>query len=110
MRKTVIYSGCLLLCAAFAAAWLVVFQIRQGRTDSPFTELDRIDTLDLAGHKDELACAAFSADGKRVATGCFDKVVRVFDVTTGALVATFPFGDDVNNAPDDLGMRIDRKS
>src|SRR5262249_4696691 len=37
----------------------------------------------LAGHKGAVCCAAFSPDGKVLATGSFDGTVRGWDVATG---------------------------
>ncbi len=39
--------------------------------------------LALRGHKDEVASAAFSPDGKRIVTASKDETARVFDATTG---------------------------
>jgi WD40 repeat protein len=84
-------------------AFLAITPCKQSA--APMAPPPQIDTLDLDGHADELGCAAFSPDGKLAATGCYDKSVRVFDTATGKLVATFPFGDDVDNAPDTFGVR-----
>jgi WD40 repeat protein len=73
--------------------------------DVPLSDLDRIDTIDLAGHTGEVGCAAFSGDGARVATVCYDRAVRVFDSASGKLLHAFPFGDAVSNRPDKLGIR-----
>src|SRR4051794_25823306 len=73
--------------------------------ERPLAPPDRVESRDLAGHADELGCAAFSADGSLVATGCYDKTVRVFDAGTGGLKVSFPFGDDGYNTPDKYGMR-----
>ena len=44
---------------------------------------------ELAGHKAGVFAVAFRPDGKQVATGGLDGVVRLFDVTTGQLVKEF---------------------
>jgi WD40 repeat protein len=86
-------------------AWGVLLQEPRPQRDIPLPDLVRVSTIDLAGHTQEVGCAGFSRDGKLVATGCYDRKVRVFDVSTGKLLHTFPFGDDVDNKPDELGMR-----
>jgi WD40 repeat protein len=73
--------------------------------EAPLVPPERVESRDLAGHAGDLGCAAFSADGSLVATGCYDKTVRVFDAVTGILRASFPFGDEVDNSPDKYGMR-----
>jgi WD40 repeat protein len=45
--------------------------------------------LELAGHKSGVFAVAFRPDGKQVATGGLDGVVRLFDAETGALVREF---------------------
>ncbi|HEY8503867.1 MAG TPA: protein kinase, partial [Gemmataceae bacterium] len=37
----------------------------------------------LSGHSDRVTCAAFSPDGRRLATGGTDRAVRTWDVATG---------------------------
>lgn len=43
----------------------------------------------LSGHTDPVYTVAFSADGKRIATGSFDKSVKLWDATTGKELRTF---------------------
>src|SRR5262245_13114635 len=73
--------------------------------DTVLPDFDRVSTIDLTGHTQEIGCAAFSRDGKLVATGCFDRKVRVFDISSGKLVHTVAFGDDVDSKPDEFGIR-----
>ncbi len=43
----------------------------------------------LAGHAEAVRSVAFSADGKTLASGSFDKTVKLWDVATGQEQATF---------------------
>ncbi len=43
----------------------------------------------LSGHTDPVYTVAFSADGKRIATGSFDKSVKLWDAATGKELRTF---------------------
>lgn len=45
--------------------------------------------LELAGHKSGVFAVAFRPDGKQVATGGLDGVVRLYDAETGALLKEF---------------------
>jgi WD40 repeat protein len=44
----------------------------------------------FVGHTSEVKMSTFRADGKRLATACGDKTVRVWDVANGEAVATLP--------------------
>ena len=43
----------------------------------------------LAGHSGYVWSVAFSRDGKRVASGCADRLVKIWNAETGALVSSF---------------------
>jgi len=43
----------------------------------------------LTGHTEEVNEVAFSPDGKRVVSGSDDKLVKIWDVATGAEVSSF---------------------
>lgn len=91
-----------ILCVWLAlSAWPTVLQAK----DIPLPDLDRVSTIDLAGHTQEIGCAAFSRDGKLAATACYDRKVYVFDARTGKQLHTFAFGDAVDNKPDQFGIR-----
>jgi WD40 repeat protein len=49
---------------------------------------DRKPTLRLAGHVGEITSIAFSDDGARIVTGSFDKTVRIWSSSTGALLGS----------------------
>jgi len=48
----------------------------------------QVRTLD--GHSSEVTSTSFSLDGKRVVSGSLDKLVKIWDVETGALVRNLP--------------------
>ena len=73
--------------------------------DVPLPDLKKVTPVALDGHGKEVGAAGFSRDGKLVATGCYDRAVRVFDTTTGKTTHSFPFGDPVDNSPDKFGIR-----
>jgi WD40 repeat protein len=56
--------------------------LRPPREDGPATL--------LSGHGAAVTCAAFSRDGSLLATGCEDRVPRVWDAADGRLVRAFP--------------------
>ena len=59
---------------------------------------------DLSGHRDVVFAAAFSSDGKRLASGSFDKTVMLWDMETREVMATIEthsdFVYDVAFSPD----------
>jgi len=44
----------------------------------------------IEGHGEEVTSTSFSLDGKRVVSGSLDKLVKIWDVETGALVRDLP--------------------
>jgi len=49
----------------------------------------------LAAHTDSVLAACFSPDGRRLVSGSADRTVRVWDVETGKVLATFPHDEIV---------------
>ncbi len=58
-----------------------------------FTE---IALLTLAGHTDRVTTVTLSPDGSRVVSGSWDHTVRVWDAATGAPIASYDHGAEVN--------------
>ncbi len=60
------------------------------------------------GHTDEILCAQFSPDGKKVVTGSIDKTLKIWDAQTGVLLSNLKSHSDnvtdVSFSPD--GTRI----
>lgn len=106
MRRIVLF-----VCCGFSlvgvGGWLALAALQETPRpkDIALPDLDRVSTIDLGEHTQEVGCAAFSRDGKLVGTGCYDMKMRVFEASTGKVLDTFQFGDDVNNEPDKLGVR-----
>jgi WD40 repeat protein len=78
--------------------------------DAPLPDLKAVSTTDLGGrdlggHTQDVGSAGISRDGSLVATGCYDRNVRVFDAGTGRMLHIFDFGDDVDSTPDRFGLR-----
>ena len=38
------------------------------------------------GHQEAVSCAAFSPDGTKIASGCLDRTIKIWDVATGNVV------------------------
>jgi len=56
-----------------------------------------LERLCLRGHKDRLTSVCFSGDGARLATGCDDRTVRIWDARTGRTVRVLgPLGSWVS--------------
>ena len=51
---------------------------------------------DFEGHTDMIMCAAFSSNGKYLATGSEDGTVRVWDIETGDCIHVLKHGEGVN--------------
>jgi WD40 repeat protein len=46
------------------------------------------ETIALGGHKEFVSCVAYSLDGQRIASGCFDQTVQIWDPNDGKRVVT----------------------
>jgi len=60
----------------------------------PAVELPHL-VLDPGGHTSTVRTALFTADGKHVITGGYDKSIRIWDMVTGEVVRVFhlPVGE-----------------
>lgn len=94
--------------AAFAAAVAGCGLTQSGTgpaEDVPLPDLKAVSSTALGGHGQAVGSAAFSRDGRLVATGCHDRKVRVFDAAAGTELHVFEFGDDVADDPGAGGVR-----
>jgi WD40 repeat protein len=105
VRRTTRAASVVLLFVLAGTVGLLAQRDRPPPPDTPLPDLKKVSTTDLGGHTQEVGSAGFSRDGKLVATGSYDRKVRVFDAATGKAIHTFDFGDEVNNAPDNFGIR-----
>jgi WD40 repeat protein len=105
MHRIIVVACCVFSLAGGARLGLGAPKDTPQPKDTAVPELDGVSAVDLAGHTQEIGCAAFSRDAKLVATGCYDRKVRVFDVSAGKVLDTFEFGDEASNKPDKLGVR-----
>jgi WD40 repeat protein len=69
---------------------LRVLDARTGRPNAPPLPLSREIFGDTFGER------SFSRDGRRIAVDCLDRVSRVWDMTTGAVIASPPKFSDLN--------------
>src|SRR5215831_3179258 len=95
------------LFLAGTGAWFLPREVQDEPRpkDIALPDLDRVTSVEIGDHKQDIGCAAFSRDGKLLATGCYDKKVRVVELASKKVVASFAFGVDVENKPDKLGVR-----
>jgi len=78
-----------LAVAAFSPAGDAIATAGDGSRTVTVTRLgDSPRTVALAGHRDAVAGAAFSADGARIVTASLDSTARIWNANTGALLAT----------------------
>ncbi|KAM0363091.1 hypothetical protein ACHAPK_011229 [Fusarium culmorum] len=67
--------------------------------------------LTLEGHSDSVSSVVFSHDSKKVASGSYDKTIRIWDAETGECEETVPLDDFAHVssfAPDGRGIITDR--
>ncbi|MEI3648503.1 MAG: ribosome assembly protein 4 [Dolichospermum lemmermannii FEM_B0920] len=58
------------------------------RNEKPENRALAVNTL--KGHESEVYSVGFSPDGKQLASGSFDKTIKIWDVTTGKVLNTLP--------------------
>jgi WD40 repeat protein len=61
---------------------------RAGNVSQTFSATIRLIAPNLTGHTDAVSSVAFSPDGKLLASGSWDKTIKLWDVASGSLVRT----------------------
>jgi len=65
------------------------------------------DIAKLKGHTNKVTCLAFSPDGTWIASGSWDKTIRIWETATGNLILTLEFSSFIYSIAISLdGMRI----
>ncbi|GAA2154817.1 hypothetical protein GCM10009760_54100 [Kitasatospora kazusensis] len=85
-RRTLLFGG---IAAATTAAIAVPSYLLWPKSGPGSATDPTKPVAHLSGHTAEIECLAFGPDGRTLASGSWDKTVRVWDVATGTTITTY---------------------